>query len=103
MHIMTTRTRFLIVGLVALFVGLVNITPARADDDDDQADTNHERGYYVERDSKGQRTGTIEEELPGYLIQRDTSGWRTGTIEREGDQWIKRDLTGKRVGTIERQ
>lgn len=76
--------------------------------DDDQPGTSDDSagsGYYVLRNNKGQRTGTLEEEGAGYMVQRNTKGERTGTWELAptGDQWIIRDTAGRRVGTVDRR
>ncbi len=90
--------------LAGLALAIICTAPALADEDD-QPGTDTEHTYYVERDAKGNRTGTIEEETPGYLVQRDNKGTRTGTIQCDGitDQCVTYDTKGRRTGSVERQ
>jgi hypothetical protein len=86
---------------------VVITSPALADDDEQPgtADNGAGTGYYVMRNTKGERTGTLEEEGAGFMVQRDTRGRRTGTMELDttGTQWVVRDTAGRRVGTIDRR
>jgi len=52
----------------------------------------------IERDSKGNRTGTFTQE-GNRIIQRDKNGAVVGSSQREGSQIIFRDRSGNRVGS----
>lgn len=89
-------------GLLSAWI--VAAGPALADEDEQAGVTDDSHAHFVERDAKGNRTGTVEEETPGYLVQRDNKGARTGTIQCDGitDQCVTYDTRGRRTGTIDR-
>jgi hypothetical protein len=91
--------------LAVLAAFMVITSPALADEDEQAGVTEDSPAYFVERDAKGHRSGTIEEEAPGYFVERDKRGNRTGTIQCDGftSQCVTYDTKGRRTGTIERQ
>jgi len=97
--------RLVLVGALAGLLSAWISVPALADEDEQAGVTEDNPAYFVERDAKGHRTGTIEEETPGYFVERDKKGTRTGTIQCDGitTQCVTYDTKGRRTGTIDQR
>ena len=80
-------------GIIMLVAGLCLAGPAMA----------QRTEKWVERDSVGRTTGTVERQRNGDLVRRDAMGRTVGKDERTDRGYVRRDAMGRTTGKVTKE